>query len=120
MPQQFNSRAQMGWLYRNKRDVYDKKVMVPGDITQLPWRVSSKNLTREGRLAVREAHAQYKAGKISRKQFEKVFRDQFPQAKYVPTGKRRGRPRKVSVPGALKVGRSRNGTTRYFVGRTRK
>jgi len=94
MAQLFVSRAQMGYLWHNKRDVYDRKVMAPGDIAGLPWRVSSRKLTPEGRKTVEAANAKLRAGKISRKQFEKVFRDQFPKATYVSTGKRRGRPRK--------------------------
>lgn len=89
----FVSRAQMGKLWHTKRDVYLAKVMASGDITRLPWRVASTSLKGQARAAVLEARRKFKAGTITLKQFEKVFRDQFPQGRYKPTGRPRGRPR---------------------------
>ena len=109
MAEGFASRAQMGWMWRNKRDLYDKKLPAQaGDIAKLPYRIGSRKLNKDQRALVRAAHAKLKRGEITTKDFEKVFRDQFARAAYVPTGQRRGRR-----PGA-KDTRPRKG----FIGKT--
>ena len=129
MAEPFASRSQMGYLWHNKRGLYDTKLAAQsGDISKLPWRVSSRKLTVDQRRTVRDAHRRLREGKITTKEFEKVFRDQFARAAYVPTGQRRGRalgakdtklrkPRKGFIGKTFsKVGKS---IGRFFKGRRR-
>lgn len=78
MPSGFVSRAQMGFMWRNKRELYEKKLMPTGNIAQLPWRVSSTKLNASQRVTIKNARQMLAAGKITQKGFEKIFRDSFP------------------------------------------
>lgn len=120
----FASRSQMGYLYHNKRDIYLRKLpaAMQSDVSRLPFKVTSKQLTGDKRAAVRNAHRDLKAGKITVKEFEKVFRDQFPRAAYVPTGQRRGRrlgakDRKPRKKRAYKIRTLKSGVVKIGAGK---
>lgn len=72
----FQSRAQMGWLYRNKRGVHEQKLAQAGDVNlaELPYKNSARNKNTAGRAQLAHDRAKLNAGSISPKEFGARYR----------------------------------------------
>ena len=108
----FVSRAQMGWMWHNKKDLYAKKLGgMAGLISSLPWKVGRGSLKGAALTKLSNARKMLAEGKLTTNGFEAVRRNLYPRTHKPTRAERMGRGQAVPKLGRI-VGRKDNQTRR--------